>query len=297
MSYSPPRAPTESTFAYDLYGPECPAAPVIVAVPHAGRAYDEALLASARVQPEMLRRLEDRWADLLVHPLIERGHSVLVARAPRAMIDLNRHEREIDPAMVTAMPRDVPLQSSAKLRGGLGLIPRRLPGAYELWQRPIGWEEVRRRIDMIHRPYHATLARLMRAAREAHGHAVLVDLHSMPPLSPPAAGQRPPGVVLGDRFGRAATVRLMTLAADVLEGHGMTAAQNHPYAGDHTVERHGRPDHDCYAMQVEIDRSLYLDAALDAPGPGLAPLQSAITALVDAIAGEPPRAAYPLAAE
>ena len=297
LSYSSPRAPVESTLAYDLYGSDHPVAPVIISVPHAGRAYEPALLASARVEPEMLRRLEDRWADLIVLPLIERGHSVLVARAPRAMIDLNRHEREIDPAMVTGLPRDVPLQSSVKLRGGLGLIPRRLPGAYELWQRPIGWEEVRHRIDMIHRPYHATLARVMRAARAAHGHAVLVDLHSMPPLPPPAAGQPAPAVVLGDRFGRAATARLMTLAADVLAGHGLATAQNHPYAGDHMIERHGRPEHDCYALQVEVDRSLYLDAALDAPGPGLGRLQSAVTALVEAIACEPPRAAYPLAAE
>ncbi|CAD7336916.1 N-formylglutamate amidohydrolase [Sphingomonadales bacterium 56] len=297
MSYSAPRAPAESLTSHDLYGPDRPIAPVVISVPHAGRAYDPALLNSARVAPDVLRRLEDRWADLLAHPLIERGYHVLVARAPRAMIDLNRHEREIDPAMVTGLPRDAALQGSAKLRGGLGLLPRRLPGAYELWQRPVGWEEVRRRIDTIHRPYHATLTRLMRSAREAHGHAVLIDLHSMPPLPAAAAGQPAPTAVLGDRFGRAASARLMTLAADVLEGHGLTVAQNHPYAGDHMIERHGQPGHDFYAMQVEIDRSLYLDAALDNPGPGLPGIQTAIGSLVDAIACEAPRAAYPLAAE
>lgn len=297
MSYSAPRVPAQSTLSHDLYGPERPIAPVIISVPHAGRDYDAALLDAARVAPDILRRLEDRWADLLAHPLIDRGYHVLVARAPRAMIDLNRHEREIDPAMVTAMPRDVPLQGSAKLRGGLGLIPRRLPGAYELWHRPVGWDEVRRRIDLIHRPYHATISRMMRAARDAHGHAVLIDLHSMPPLAPTAAGQPAPGVVLGDRFGRAASTRLMTLAADVLAGHGLTVAQNHPYAGDHMIERHGKPAHDLYAMQVEVDRSLYLDAALDKPGPGLPRLQAIIASLVEAIAAELPRATYPLAAE
>ena len=297
LSYSAPRPPAHSTPAYHLYGPDRPIAPVVLSVPHAGRDYDDALLRAARVGPEMLQRLEDRWADLLADPLIERGHCVLVARAPRAKIDLNRHEREIDPTMVTALPRDLPLQASAKLRGGLGLLPRRLPGAYELWQRPIGWDEVRRRIEMIHRPYHAMLGQMMRAAREVHGHAVLIDLHSMPPLPPPAAGQEAPQVVLGDRFGRAASARLMTLAADVLAGHGIRTAQNHPYAGDHMVERHGRPADDLYALQVEVDRSLYLDDALDQPGPGLARLQTAIAALVEAIACESPRAAYPLAAE
>ena len=297
MSYSAPRAPAQSTASHDLYGPDRPIAPVVISVPHAGREYAPALLGTARVAPDILRRLEDRWADLLAHPLIERGYHVLVARAPRAMIDLNRHEREIDPAMVTGLPRDVPLQSSAKLRGGLGLLPRRLPGAYELWQRPIGWDEVRRRIDTIHRPYHEALTRMLRAAREVHGHAVLIDLHSMPPLPAAAAGHPAPSVVLGDRFGRAASARLMTLAADVLEGHGLTVAQNHPYAGDHMIERHGDPAHDFYALQVEVDRSLYLDAALDNPGPGLPRVQTAIRSLIDALASEAPRAAYPLAAE
>jgi N-formylglutamate amidohydrolase len=297
LSYSAPRAPAESTLAHDFYGPERPIAPVVISVPHAGRDYAPALLEGARVAPDVLRRLEDRWADLLAYPLIERNYHVLVARAPRAMIDLNRHEREIDPAMVSGLPRDLPLQGSAKLRGGLGLIPRRLPGAYELWQRPLGWDEVRDRIDAIHRPYHATLSRMMRAAREAHGHAVLIDLHSMPPLPAAAAGQPAPQVVLGDRFGRAASTRLMTLAADVLAGHGLTVAQNHPYAGDHMIERHGNPAHDLYALQVEVDRTLYLDAALDKPGPGLTRLQSIVSSLVDALASETPRAAYPLAAE
>jgi N-formylglutamate amidohydrolase len=288
LSYSAPRAPAESTASHDFYGPERPIAPVIISVPHAGRDYDPALLDGARVAPDVLRRLEDRWADLLAYPLIERDYHVLVARAPRAMIDLNRHEREIDPAMVTGLPRDASLQGSAKLRGGLGLIPRRLPGAYELWQRPVGWDEVRRRIDLIHRPYHASLSRMMRAARDAH---------SMPPLPPAAAGQAAPQVVLGDRFGRAASARLMTLAADVLTGHGLTVAQNHPYAGDHMIERHGNPAGDLYALQVEVDRSLYLDAALDRPGPGLPRLQAIIRALIDALSAESPRAAYPLAAE
>jgi N-formylglutamate amidohydrolase len=270
---------------------------VIVSVPHAGRNYDAALLAQARVRPEILQRLEDRWADLLVQPLVQHGVSVLVARTPRAKIDLNRHEREVDPGMVTGMPRDTPLQSSVKLRGGLGLIPRRLPGAHELWQRPIGWAEVAQRIEDIHRPYHAALAQLMRAARDVHGHAILIDLHSMPPLPPPAAGQKPPGLVLGDRFGRTASARLMTLAADVAGAHGVIVAQNHPYAGDHMIERHGRPAHGLYAMQLEFDRSLYLDAALERPGPGLGRMQAVLKAIVDALASELPRADYAMAAE
>ncbi|MDI1296943.1 MAG: N-formylglutamate amidohydrolase [bacterium] len=297
MDYPAPRPPVETTAAYDRYGPAIPDSPVILSVPHAGRAYSDAVLAQMRVGRDSLARLEDRWVDLLAHGLIDKGFSVLVARAPRALIDLNRHEREIDPAMVTGVPRDVALQTSPKLRGGLGLIPRRLPGAPELWQRPLPWTEVRRRIEGIHRPYHAAVAQWMAAARERHGHAILIDLHSMPPLPPTIAGQAAPGIVLGDRFGRSASGRLMTLAADVAASHDVVTAQNNPYAGDHMIDRHGRPGQDMHALQVEIDRALYLDVMLDRPGPGVARMRALVTNLALALANEMPRADYALAAE
>lgn len=292
-----PRDPVETTPAFDRYGPDIPDSPLIVSVPHAGRAYDDTIFAQARVRPEVLRRLEDRYADLLVAGLIARGHCVIVARAPRAFIDLNRHEREIDPALVSGIPADVPLQTSVKLRGGLGLIPRRVPGANDLWRAPIAWQDVRQRIETIHRPYHDAIDRLMRAARDLYGHAVLLDLHSMPPLPPVAAGQVPPSLVLGDRFGRGASARLMTLATDVAASHGIEAAQNHPYAGDHAIERHGRPAQGMHALQVELDRALYLDAALDEPGPGLARIRALVTAIGEALALELPRSQMAMAAE
>lgn len=297
MDHPAPRCPTLRDTAFDLYGPMIPTRPVIISVPHAGRDYDDALLNTARVQPMILRRLEDRGADLLAHPLIARGFSVLVARAPRAMIDLNRHEREIDPGMILDLPRTATLQSSAKLRGGLGLFPRRLAGAHDLWRGPMSWAEANRRIDAVHRPYHAALGRLMADARQAHGHAILIDLHSMPPLAPPAAGQPAPDMVLGDRFGRSASARLMTLMADVAAGHGLTVAQNHPYAGDHLIDRHGCPEQGRHAIQMEIDRRLYLDLALDGAGPGLAHAQMIVTRIAEAMAAELPRTGYAMAAE
>lgn len=297
MDHPAPRSPTLSETAFDLYGQAIPERPVILSVPHAGRAYAADLLDAARVQPAVLQRLEDRWVDLLAHPLIARGFTVLIARAPRALIDLNRHEREIDPGMIGDLPREAALQSSAKLRGGLGLFPRRLPGVHDLWRQPMRWAEARQRIEELHRPYHAMVAQLMAAARDAHGHAILIDLHSMPPLPPVSAGQPAPAMVLGDRFGRSASNRLMALAADIASGHGLSVAQNHPYAGDHMIDRHGRPDRGMHAIQVEIDRVLYLDVMLDRPGPGVARMQAVVTNLAEAMASELPRADYALAAE
>ncbi|MBB3981920.1 N-formylglutamate amidohydrolase [Sphingobium fontiphilum] len=296
MKASAPPASPDGCAAFDLHGPDIPASPVILSIPHAGREYPADLLARARVSASVLQRLEDRHVDLLAQPLIARGHNILVARTPRAMIDLNRHEREIDPAMVAGMPREWPLHSSVKLRGGLGLMPRRLSGVGDLWRRPVGWDDVQGWIATVHRPYHAALTALMLAAREAHGHAILVDLHSMPPL-PPALDGRTPAIVVGDRFGRSASDRLAQMVVDAAGGIGIVAARNSPYAGDHLLDRHGRPDRGLHAIQIEIDRRLYLDDAMEEPGPGLDRIRALIVTIVDALSRALPRAEYPMAAE
>ena len=288
---TPLRLPLVRCPAFDRFGSgdenTAPASPVVVSVPHAGRDYSAILLAQARVPVATLRRLEDRHADLLAHGLIARGHDVLVARAPRALIDLNRDMREVDPMMVRGLPHGVALLPSAKLRGGLGLVPRRLPGANELWRGPFDWADIQYRIATIHQPYHAALAERLVRARAAFGYAILLDLHSMPPL--PATQDAPTArIVLGDRFGRSASARLMARAADLFAGHGLVVAQNHPYPGNYLIERHGRPRDNVHAMQVEIDRSLYLDSALDRPGPGLAAMQAMILRLADVLADEWP---------
>lgn len=289
--FPPLRAPIVQTPAYDRFGAAGddapPASPIVVSVPHAGRDYPATLLAQSRVPTATLRRLEDRYADLLVHGLIARGHDVLVARTSRALIDLNRDTREVDPMMVRGLPHGVALLPSAKLRGGLGLVPRRLPGVSDLWRGPFEWTDIQHRIATIHQPYHAALADRLARAREAHGYAILVDVHSMPPL--PASGdQQATQIVLGDRFGRSASGRLIARAADMFAGAGLGVAQNHPYPGNYLIERHGRPDRNLHAMQVEVDRSLYLDSALDRPGTGLAAMQALLVRLADVLADEWP---------
>ena len=177
-------------------------------------------------------RLEDRLADLLVHDLIARGHCVVIARRPRAMIDLNRDEREIDPQSIADLPRGVRPHSSAKVRGGLGLIPDRLAYAGALWRYPLPYGELIRRVEQVHRPYHAVLAGALDSTRARHGAALLVDIHSMPPIHPAAdAGGPPPRVVVGDRFGRSAAGRLTDLAAEIARGHGLEVAASRSRGG------------------------------------------------------------------
>jgi N-formylglutamate amidohydrolase len=262
---------------FRLIGPTIPESPVVLSVPHAGREYPLALRAALRAPLASLATLEDRHVDAIA--LAARGRETLLLQlAPRAWIDLNRAEHERDPLLDDGAP---PANPSAKVRAGLGIVPRRTAAAGELWRRRLGADEVEARIVADHRPYHVALAETLAQARERFGTAVLLDIHSMPPI----AGGRA-RMVIGDRFGRAAASRFVHRVETELHEAGLNHALNTPYAGGHILERHGRPHAHVHAIQLEIDRSLYLDQRLDETGPGLAPVTQVVRRIIDALADE-----------
>ena len=280
---------------FDFYGEMPPAGPVVVSVPHAGRDYPLPLRAALRVPLAAATALEDRLVDVLA--LAARTHeTMLVQRRARAWIDLNRGEEERDARVDEGVVPMRQAQPSAKVRSGLGLVPRRASGSAGLWSRRFADADITARIVHDHRPYHAALAHALAAARARFGIAVLVDLHSMPSLE---SGH---GVVIGDRFGRTAAGRFVARIEGGAAAAGVRSALNAPYAGGHILERHGAVAQGIHAVQVEIDRALYLDRALDAQGPGFdrcaAMLRAMLTALADeALHGAPGSAALDLAAE
>jgi N-formylglutamate amidohydrolase len=281
-------------------GPERLASPVVLSVPHAGRAYSPELLRAARVPLNVLEALEDRLVDRLVWRAVAGGATAIVATAPRAEIDLNRDERELDPAMVAPPPPSAGLVSTLRTRGGLGLVPARLAGAGGLWRGRMSRDELNRRIETVHRPYHQALADALGAARRQFGTAVLLDCHSMPPRgdSPPSSVGPGARIIFGDRYGTTIAPELRAQALAAARMLGFEPGLNDPYAGGHVIERHGRPAERIHAIQIEIDRSLYLDAGLREPGPGFdraARLLAAVTEALGAAVSDGD--ALPLAAE
>lgn len=278
--------------AYALTNSDC-SGPVILSVPHAGRDYAPDHLARLRLPAEHLRTLEDRLVDALVHG-IDTAPAV-IARTPRVWIDLNRHEAEIDPGLVEQMVASQ-LMLTPKVRAGLGLVPRRLAGIGELWRGRLSRADVEARIAEVHRPYHAELNRLIGRSMALHGVAVLLDLHSMPPLERP--GRASPRIVIGNRYGQSAapwaTASLMATSARF----GLGAAENTPYAGGYIVDRHGTPRTGVHAVQLEIDRSLYLDARLEQVDSAKIPsAQAFVRAVVEELTIAALESALPLAAE
>jgi len=270
---------TDATFV--RHGPAEPLSPVILSVPHAGRDYPEALRSAIRVPLAALRGLEDRHADAIALAA-RREETLFVATRARAWIDLNRAEHERDPRLDDgAWPHGAPL--STKVRSGLGLVPRRAGSAGDFWQRRLSADEVQQRIHADHRPWHAAIESALAAAHMRFGIAVLLDIHSMPPLGNPATAAR---LVPGDRFGKAAAARFLGRIEGVARAHGVRTAANTPYSGGHILERHGNPRRGVHAIQLEFDRSLYLDSMLDQPGPGMDKAVRLLRDIIDAVADE-----------
>ena len=251
---------------FERSGPSSPTSPVVLSVPHAGRDYSPALLTAARLTRGQLESLEDRLVDRLVEPAQATGAVTIIARTPRAEIDLNRDEREIDPTIIVPPPPARTVLPSARTHGGLGLIPARITGAGPIWQQPIQSSELSRRILEVHRPYHRALTKALEQARSRFGVAILLDCHSMPPRV--QAGPPQADVVFGDLHGTTIAPDLLDAAVTIAAEEGFRTACNIPYAGGYITARHGRPAAGIHALQIEIDRSLYLSRDLRAPGEG-----------------------------
>ena len=242
--------------SFVVNGPTPPVRAAIFSVPHAGRYYPSTLMECARVPFSSLERLEDRSADELVGGLDGHGWTTIVANMARAWVDLNRSEKEVDALMVAGRRPQFFAQPSEKVRGGLGLFPRRLSREGDLWRVRFDWTDLQQRVERDYRPFHRTLKALLDAAHHRFGAALLIDVHSMPPL----VGETPAQIVVGDRFGTTLPAWTSNLIGEICRQAGYRVAHNTPYAGGYISERHCRVQDARYAVQIEVDRTLYLDA-------------------------------------
>jgi N-formylglutamate amidohydrolase len=272
--------------AFTLFSSEPSAIPVLIAVPHAGRIYPRGLVKELRHPESVTLRLEDRYVDRLAERVAgATGAGLLIAHAPRAMIDLNRAPDDVDWEMFErdSRPDGAGKVPSRRVLSGLGLIPRRLPGIGELWRGRHRGQDLAARIDGIHAPYHDALVQALATLRERWGAALLLDLHSMPPL-PSRFGQAAAQFVIGDRFGVTSHGSLIAAAFAHFAEFARPVAHNRPYAGGYVLERHARPEAGLHAIQLEIDRSRYLDSKLVDPGQGMDGIVDLLSALVRRLA-------------
>ncbi|THH35266.1 N-formylglutamate amidohydrolase [Aliishimia ponticola] len=245
--------------AYDVLFPERRTSCVVFASPHSGRRYAPSFLKSSVLDDHTIRSSEDAFVDLLIDSAPQFGAVFLRAEAPRAFVDLNRAAAELDPALIEGLR---PQAHNPRVASGLGVVPRVVANGRAIYRGKIPLQEAQRRIDRFWHPYHNQLQVLLDEARARCGQALLIDCHSMPheAMDGIARGAtRRPDVVLGDRFGAAAHGEIVDRIETAFRAEGFTVTRNSPFAGAYITQAYGRPARKQHAVQVEIDRSIYMD--------------------------------------
>lgn len=266
---------------FELVRPDCWAGGVIFASPHSGRDYPEWFLSESVLDPHVLRSSEDAFIDRLIAPAVAAGAVTLVARVPRCIVDLNRGADELDPAVVQGAGATSP---DPRIRSGLGVIPRVVAQGRVIRRGKLTSAEAARRIDRFWRPYHATLGALMDEAVARHGRAILIDVHSMPREALSHLQGPRPDIVLGDRNGASAAPAVSDGVHRALAAAGFSVRRNSPFAGAHVAAAYGRPQRARHVVQIEIDRSLYMDEATIRPHSGYAGLAARLARVFAALA-------------
>lgn len=262
--------------------------PFLFNSPHSGRYYPDRFLAMARLDRNAIRRSEDCYVEELFGGAVALGAPMLAANFPRAYLDVNREPWELDPRMFAEPVPSFCNIRSARVAGGLGTVPKLVGEGLDIYSGRLPLAEAVARIEAVYKPYHETLKRLLTRTHARFGYAVLIDCHSMPASIRVGDNGLRPDFIVGDRFGISASAALTETAIGLLIGMGYTVAHNKPYAGGFITEHYGRPARHLHALQIEVNRGLYMNertfqksAGFDALADDLAQFSADLMAMPD----------------
>ncbi|WP_299400769.1 N-formylglutamate amidohydrolase [uncultured Roseobacter sp.] len=285
-----------SKSAFEVFYPEQNQSCVVFASPHSGREYPWSLLRSTVLDDHAIRSSEDAFVDQLFDSAIQFGATFLKAGAPRAFVDLNRSSDELDPALIEGVRRQ---SHNPRVASGLGVIPRVVANGRAIYRGKLSMLEARQRLNDYWHPYHNMLQSLLDDAIRHHGQAVLIDCHSMPHEAVQGIvrrGAKRPEIVLGDRFGAAASGDVVDRVEAAFAAAGFAVSRNAPFAGAYVAQAYGRPTRGQHAVQVEIDRAIYMDEQSIKPSAHFADVQRTLRGVIAEIA-QIGQERMPLAAE
>jgi N-formylglutamate amidohydrolase len=262
-------------------------APIIFNSPHSGSVYPEDFLNASRIDLPTLRRSEDSFMDELIAGLSERGFPVIRVNFPRSYVDVNREPYELDPRMFSGRLPSFANTRSMRVAGGLGTIPRVVGDGQEIYRDRLPVEDALSRIETLYKPYHRALRRLIHRVHQTFGTVIVVDCHSMPSIGVSRDEPRRPDVVIGDRYGTSCAPLLPDMVEETMRTLGYSTGRNKPYAGGFITEHYGNPASGVHTVQVELNRSIYMDERRRERGPRFEQVAKDFALLADALAAVP----------
>ena len=262
-------------------------APIIFNSPHSGSVYPYDFLNASRIDLPTLRRSEDSFMDELITDLSGRGFPTVRVNFPRSYVDVNREPYELDPRMFSGRLPSFANTRSMRVAGGLGTIPRVVGDGQEIYRERLSVDDALSRIEALYKPYHRALRRLINKVHQAFGTVVVVDCHSMPSIGVSRDEPRRPDVVIGDRYGTSCAPLLPDTVENTMSRLGYSVGRNKPYAGGFITEHYGNPAAGLHAIQLELNRAIYMDERRREKGPRFAQVAADFAALADALATVP----------
>ncbi|MBV1926787.1 MAG: N-formylglutamate amidohydrolase [Rhodobacteraceae bacterium] len=269
-----------SQSAFQLSLPNKRLSSVVFASPHSCATYPSTFVQQSVLDEHTIRSSEDAFVDKLFASAPEFGAPLLMAGAPRAYVDMNRNQDELDPSLIEGAKRQA---LNPRVASGLGVIPRVVANGREIYRGKMPMAEAQRRIETYWRPYHQMLQGLLDEAKAIFGHAILIDCHSMPNEAMDGISRiakRRPEIVLGDRFGAAASAEIVDRIESAFTAAGLEVARNAPFAGAYVTQAYGRPSRHQHAIQVEIDRAIYMDERRIVPNENFSDFQQVLRKVI-----------------
>ncbi len=268
---------------FEVIEPAALTCPLVISSPHSGSVYPRRFLDVAKLDANALRRSEDAFVDELFAPVTALGAPLLRARFPRAYLDLNREAYELDPRMFDGKLPAFANTRSVRVAGGLGTIARVVGESQEIYAGRLSVTEALARIERLYKPYHACLRELLDRAHAKFGLAILIDCHSMPSMPSGALGADKRVVtdfVVGDRYGTSAAVEFVQVLERAMRERGFVVQRNKPYAGGYITEHYGTPAGGIHAIQIEVNRAIYMDEGRMERGPRFAQMTEDLAGIV-----------------
>ncbi len=259
QSDQPHQSELAKEVGYVISAPFQPTVPFVFNSPHSGRHYTPSFLKQSRLSPLNLRKSEDVLVDQLFQFVPDLGAPLLAATFPRAFVDLNREPLELDPKLIHDPLPTQANHKSIRVAAGLGTIARVVAHGVEIYQKPLTLKEALNRIEQYYIPYHQKLAKMIEEQFERFNMAILIDCHSMPSRQHTTNGSPLADIIIGDRYGTTADQDLVAYLSELLQDQGINVAHNSPYAGGYITEHYGAPHKNIHALQIEINRHLYMN--------------------------------------
>lgn len=272
---------------FEIVEPAAWRAPIIFNSPHSGSVYPEDFLNASRIDLPTLRRSEDSFMDELIDGLSARGFPVVRVNFPRSYVDVNREPYELDPRMFSGRLPSFANTRSMRVAGGLGTIPRVVGDGQEIYRERLAVDDALTRIETLYKPYHRALRRLINRVHQRFGTVVVVDCHSMPSIGVSRDEPRRPDVVIGDRYGTSCAPTLPDRVEETMGRLGYSIGRNKPYAGGFITEHYGNPASGLHAIQLELNRAIYMDERRREKAARFAQVAADFAVLAEALATVP----------